>query len=79
MEYRKAPYWVHEFLLFFFVISFCLNQTTLFAIGDSSELEVINETKSVVESLTLLFWKNCMNVNPDKFHLLFFLHAKMAA
>ena len=36
----------------------------------SSELEVINEIKSVVESLTLWFRNNCMKVNPDKFHLL---------
>ena len=36
----------------------------------SSELEVINEIKSVVESLTLWFQNNCMKVNPDKFHLL---------
>ena len=39
--------------------------------GGSSELEVINEIKSVVESLTLWFRNNCMEVNPDKFHLLF--------
>ena len=38
--------------------------------GGSSELEVINEIKSVVESLTLWFQNNCMKVNPDKFHLL---------
>ena len=38
--------------------------------GGSSELEVINEIKSVVESLTLWFRNNCMKVNPDKFHLL---------
>ena len=38
--------------------------------GGSSELEVINQIKSVVESLTLWFWNNCMKVNPDKFHLL---------
>ena len=37
--------------------------------GGSSELEVINQIKSVVESLTLWFWNNCMKVNPDKFHL----------
>ena len=36
----------------------------------SSELEVINEIKSVAESLTLRFRNNCMEVNPDKFHLL---------
>ena len=35
------------------------------------ELEVINETKSVVESLTTVWFRNnCMKVNPDKFHLL---------
>ena len=38
--------------------------------GDSSELEVINETKSVVESFTLWFRNNCTKVNSDKFHLL---------
>ena len=38
--------------------------------GDSSELEVINEIESVVESLTLWFQNNCMKVNPDKFRLL---------
>ena len=38
--------------------------------GGSSELKVINKIKSVVESLTLWFWNNCMKVNPDKFHLL---------
>ena len=36
----------------------------------SSELEVINEIKSVVESLTLWFRNNCMKVNPDKLHFL---------
>ena len=46
------------------------DDSTLFAVGGSSELEVINEIKSVVESLTLWFWNNCMKVNPDKFHLL---------
>ena len=34
----------------------------------SLEMEVINEIKSVVESLTLWFRNNCMKVNPDKFH-----------
>ena len=38
--------------------------------GCSSELEVINEIKSVMESLTLWFRNNCMKVNPDKCHLL---------
>ena len=38
--------------------------------GGSSELEVINEIKSVVETLTLWVRNNCMKVNPDKFHLL---------
>ena len=45
------------------------DDNTPFAMG-SSELEVINEIKSVVESLTLWFWNKCMKVNPDKFHLL---------
>ena len=40
-----------------------------FAVGGSSELEVINEIKSVVENLTLWVRNNCMKVNPDKFHL----------
>ena len=47
------------------------DDNTPFAMGGSSELEVINEIKSVVESLTLWFRNNCMEVNPDKFHLLF--------
>ena len=38
--------------------------------GGNSELEVINEIKGVVESLTLWFWNNCLKVNPDTFHLL---------
>ena len=38
--------------------------------GGSSELEVINEIKTVAESLTLWFQNNCKKVNPDKFHLL---------
>ena len=38
--------------------------------GGSSELKVINKSKSVVESLTLRFWNNCMKVNPGKLHLL---------
>ena len=45
------------------------DDNTPFAIG-SSELEVINEIKTVVESLTLWFRNNCMKVNPDEFHLL---------
>ena len=45
------------------------DDNTPFAMG-SSELEVINEIKSVVESLTLWFRNNCMKVNPDKFHVL---------
>ena len=36
----------------------------------SSELKVINETKSVAESLILWFQNNCMKVNRDNFHLL---------
>ena len=36
----------------------------------SSGLEVINEIKTVVESLTLWFQNNCMKVNSYKFHLL---------
>ena len=38
--------------------------------GGSSELEVFNEIKSVLESLTLWVRNNSMKVNPDKFHLL---------
>ena len=45
------------------------DDNTPFAIG-SSELEVINEIKTVVESLTLWFRNNCIKVNPDEFHLL---------
>ena len=46
------------------------DDNTPFAVGGSSELEVINEIKSVAENLTLWFRKNCMKVNPDSFHLL---------
>ena len=46
------------------------DDSTPFAMGGSSELEVINEIKSVVESLTFLFRNNCLKVNPDKLHLL---------
>ena len=46
------------------------DDNTPFAMGGSSELEVINEIKGVAESLTLWFRNNCMKVNPDKFHLL---------
>ena len=45
------------------------DDNTPFAMG-SSELEVINEIKSMAESFTLWFRNNCMKVNPDKFHLL---------
>ena len=45
------------------------DDNTPFAMVFSSELEVINEIKSVVKSLTLWFRNNCMKVNPDKFHL----------
>ena len=31
--------------------------------GDSSKLEVINEIKGAVESLTLWFQNNCMKMN----------------
>ena len=84
MEYQKAPYWVNYFLMSFFVISISLYQisnTLLYQIlcyADdnkpfamvSSELDVINEIKEVLGSLTLWFPNNCMKVNPDKFHLL---------
>ena len=46
------------------------DDNTPFAMGGSSELEVIYEIKSVAESLTLWFRNNCMRMNPDKFHLL---------
>ena len=46
------------------------DDNTPFAMGGSSELEVINEIKTVAESLTLWFQNNCKKVNPDKFHLL---------
>ena len=45
------------------------DDSTPFAMGGSSELEVINEIRNVVENLTLWFWNNCTKVNPDKFHL----------
>ena len=38
------------------------DDNTPFAMGGSSELEVINEIKSVVESLTLWFRNNCMEM-----------------
>ena len=44
--------------------------STPFAAGCSSKLGVINEIKSVMESLTLWFWNNCTKVSPDKCHLL---------
>ena len=46
------------------------DDNTPFAMSGSSELEVINEIKDVVESLTFWFRNNCMKVNPDKFHFL---------
>ena len=46
------------------------DDNTPFAMDGSSELEVINEIKSLAESLTLWFRNNCMKVNPDDFHLL---------
>ena len=77
IEYHKAPYQVDYFLLSFFMFSFYYidlvsyaDDSTPFALVGSSELEVINDIKSVVKSLTLWFWNNCMKVNPDKFHLL---------
>ena len=33
-------------------------------------MQVINEIKSVAESLTLWFQNNCMKENPDNFHIL---------
>ena len=45
--------------------------STPFAMGGSSELDIINEIKSVAESLTLWFRNNCKKVNPDKCHLRF--------
>ena len=47
-----------------------LDDSTPFAMGGSSAWEVINEIKSVVESLNLWFQNNCMKANPDKFQLL---------
>ena len=46
------------------------DDNTPFAMGGSSEMEVINEIKGVAESLTLWFRNSCMKVNADKFHLL---------
>ena len=46
------------------------DDSTLFAMGGSSELELINEIKCVGESLTLWFRNNYMKVNPDKFYFL---------
>ena len=51
------------------LVSYADNNTP-FAMRGSSELEVINEIKSVAESLTLWFRNNCMKGNPNKFHLL---------
>ena len=45
------------------------DDNTPFTMG-SSELEILHEIKTVVESLTLWFLNNCMKVSPDKFHLL---------
>ena len=47
-----------------------VDDNTPFTMGGSSELEVINEIKSVAECLTLWFRNNCMKVNPDKFYYL---------
>ena len=67
------PLLLNVFLCYLFLfipnielVSFAVDKTP-FTIGSS---EVINEIKSVEESLTLWFWNNCMKVNPDKFHLL---------
>ena len=46
------------------------DDNTPFSMGGSSELQVINEIKSVAESLILSFRNNCMKANPDKFYLL---------
>ena len=70
-----GPLLVNVFLcdLFLFIPNIDLvgiaDDNTPFAMG-SSELEVINEIKSVAENLTLWFRNNCMKVNPDNFHLL---------
>ena len=84
MEYHKALYWVYYFLLPYWVYHFLCylllftlstdlvsyaDDNTPFAMG-SSELEVINEIKSMAESLTLWFQNNCMKLNPNKFDLL---------
>ena len=65
---------VFLFDLFLFIQSIKLmsyaDDNTVFAM-DSSELEVINEIKSVAERPTWWFRNNCMKVNPDKFHILF--------
>ena len=47
------------------------DDSTPFAMDGSSELEAINEIKSVAESLTLWFQNNCKKMNSDKFHLCF--------
>ena len=47
-----------------------VDDNTPFTMGDSSELEVINEIKSVAECLTLWFRNNCVKVNPDKSYYL---------
>ena len=49
------------------LVSYSDNNTPF---AGSSELEVINEIKSVAESHTLWFRNNCKKVNPDKLHLL---------
>ena len=41
------------------------DDNTPFAMGDSSELEVINEIKSVAESHTLWFRNNCESRSPS--------------
>ena len=45
--------------------------STPFAMGGSSELDIINEIKSVAGSFTLWFLNNGKKVNPGKCHLLF--------
>ena len=72
----KGPLFFSVFLdnLFLFkpnidFVSYAADSTP-FEMDSRSELEVISEIKSVVESLTFWFWDNCMKMNPDNLHFL---------
>ena len=69
---RICTVFLYDFFLFkpnIDLVSYA-DDNTPFAMGGSSELEIINEINSATESLTLWSRNNCKKVNPDKFHLL---------